>query len=91
MKLVLPLRNQQVELPLLWRLTSSLGGSDAVTQLALWPTIAEQLLSISPNNTVRSCLLVIKLDAHGHSGSTASAHSISAYAHFTTAELVPPL
>ena len=58
MKLVLPLRNQQVELPLLWRLTASLGGSDAVTQLGLWPTIAEQLLSVSSNNTVRDCLFL---------------------------------
>ena len=53
MKLMVPLRNQQVEIPLLWRLVASLGGSQAVTQLSLWPTIAEQLLNVSSTNTVR--------------------------------------
>lgn len=52
MKLVLPLRNQQVELPLLWRMVAILGGSGEVTRGSQWPIVAEKLLNVSPNNTV---------------------------------------
>lgn len=51
-QLVLPVRNQQVELPLLWRLVVSLGGSQAVTGLDLWPTVAEHILGVPATNLV---------------------------------------
>lgn len=55
MKLVLPLGDTTVELPLLWRLVLSLGGSEAVARLHLWPAIVEQLLDEAPGNEVSSC------------------------------------